>query len=60
MASRKLIAVDFEVFGMVQGVFFRKHTQKQAKKLELKGWCKNTQQGTVSGQLEGEQESVEI
>ncbi|XP_065075136.1 acylphosphatase-2 [Ochlerotatus camptorhynchus] len=53
MAS-KLFACDFEVFGIVQGVFFRKYTQKQAITLGLKGWCKNTRDGTVKGQMEGE------
>ncbi|XP_019558405.3 acylphosphatase-2 isoform X2 [Aedes albopictus] len=50
----KLFACDFEVFGIVQGVFFRKYTQKQATSLGLKGWCMNTRDGTVKGQMEGE------
>ncbi|XP_068246201.1 acylphosphatase-2-like isoform X1 [Palaemon carinicauda] len=60
MATKKLISVDFEVFGIVQGVFFRKHTQKQAKKLEIRGWCKNTDRQTVEGQLEGVEQQVSI
>ncbi|XP_031847868.1 acylphosphatase-1 [Nomia melanderi] len=55
----KLVGVDFEVFGRVQGVFFRKYTQKRGKELGLKGWCMNTSQGTVVGRLEGEKEKVE-
>ncbi|XP_062554330.1 acylphosphatase-2-like [Armigeres subalbatus] len=54
----KLFACDFEVFGIVQGVFFRKYTQKQATSLGLKGWCKNTRDGTVKGQIEGEVKSM--
>lgn len=27
MSSEELLAVDYEVFGRVQGVFFRKYTQ---------------------------------
>ncbi|XP_027227092.1 acylphosphatase-2 isoform X2 [Penaeus vannamei] len=34
-------------------VFFRKYTQRKAKELGVRGWCKNTEQGTVIGQLEG-------
>ena len=34
--------LHFEVFGKVQGVFFRKHTQAEAQKLHLVGWVKNT------------------
>ncbi|XP_069494155.1 acylphosphatase-1 [Ambystoma mexicanum] len=48
-----LLSVDYEVFGKVQGVFFRKYTQAEGKKLGLVGWVKNTQQGTVQGQLQG-------
>ncbi|XP_072762991.1 acylphosphatase-1 [Anoplolepis gracilipes] len=55
----KLLAVDFEVFGVVQGVFFRKYTQKRGKELGLKGWCMNTSNGTVVGHLEGEKSRVE-
>ncbi|PSN41634.1 Acylphosphatase-1 [Blattella germanica] len=55
----QLISVDFEVFGKVQGVSFRKYTEKQAKKLNLRGWCMNTKAGTVTGNLEGPQQKVE-
>ena len=37
-----LIAVDYEVFGRVQGVFFRKFTNEKANSLGLRGWVKNT------------------
>ncbi|XP_058818979.1 acylphosphatase-2 [Topomyia yanbarensis] len=57
MAS-KLCACDFEVFGIVQGVFFRKYTQKQATSLGLHGWCMNTRDGTVKGQMEGEERNI--
>ncbi|XP_055609859.1 acylphosphatase-2 [Uranotaenia lowii] len=57
--ATKLVACDFEVFGIVQGVFFRKHTQKQAVALGLRGWCMNTRDGTVKGQIEGDEKPVE-
>ncbi|XP_049537987.1 acylphosphatase-2-like [Anopheles darlingi] len=57
MTSAKLLACDFEVFGIVQGVFFRKHTQKYASSLGVRGWCKNTADGTVKGQIEGEEKA---
>merc|ERR1712105_32934 len=53
-----LIAVDYEVFGKVQGVFFRKFTNEKAQSLGLRGWVKNTRDGTVTGQLEGDQARV--
>merc|ERR1719310_2734627 len=49
-----LLAVEFEVFGKVQGVFFRKYTNEKALSLGLMGWVKNTRDGTVRGEMEGE------
>ncbi|XP_045533684.1 acylphosphatase-2-like isoform X2 [Pieris brassicae] len=54
-----LRSVDFEIFGRVQGVFFRKYTKNQADKLGLKGWCMNTSRGTVQGQMQGPNDKVE-
>ncbi|NXP44815.1 ACYP1 protein, partial [Heliornis fulica] len=47
------VSVDYEVFGRVQGVFFRKYTQLEAKRLGLVGWVQNTSHGTVQGQVQG-------
>ncbi|KAM7358608.1 acylphosphatase-1-like [Cochliomyia hominivorax] len=55
MGSRQLYACDYEVFGKVQHVYFRKYTEKKAKELGLHGWIMNTQQGTVKGTIEGTQ-----
>ncbi|XP_047509264.1 acylphosphatase-2-like [Pieris napi] len=57
--SMALRSVDFEIFGRVQGVFFRKYTKNQADKLGLKGWCMNTSRGTVQGQMQGPNDKVE-
>ena len=46
--------LSFEVRGKVQGVFFRKHTQAEASRLGLRGWCENTKSGTVRGEAHGE------
>lgn len=43
----------YEVFGKVQGVFFRKHTQKEATHLGLVGWVRNTDQSSVEGEVAG-------
>ncbi|CAF3338545.1 unnamed protein product [Rotaria sp. Silwood1] len=56
--SGSLISCDFEIFGTVQGVFFRKYTQKQATKLNLVGWVKNTSSGTVKGHMEGRKDDI--
>jgi acylphosphatase len=47
--SSKLLSVDFEVSGLVQGVFFRAQTQLKAGSLGVVGWCANTKSGTVIG-----------
>ena len=57
-ATAKLVSVDYEVFGKVQGVFFRKYTQQEATKLKLVGWVMNTEQGTVTGQMQGPEDVV--
>ena len=59
MAAAKLLHVDFEVFGRVQGVFFRKYTQQKAKSIGVRGWIRNTKQNTVHGELEGETSTIE-
>ncbi|KAK5857330.1 hypothetical protein PBY51_010582 [Eleginops maclovinus] len=59
MCNEDLISVDYEVFGRVQGVFFRKYTQAEGKKLGLVGWVQNTGAGTVKGQLQGPSRKVQ-
>ncbi|CAH8566370.1 unnamed protein product, partial [Dicrocoelium dendriticum] len=51
---------EFEVYGKVQGVFFRKYAREYAKKVGLVGWVKNTEQGTVCGVFEGPDEAVSL
>ena len=55
-----MIALDFEVFGKVQGVFFRKYTQKKGNELGLRGWIMNTKNRTVKGQIQGESGNVNV
>ncbi|RMF27840.1 MAG: acylphosphatase, partial [Cyanobacteria bacterium J083] len=47
------------VSGKVQGVGFRMHTLKQAKKLNLKGYVRNLSNGNVEIVAEGEDEKVD-
>ncbi|CAG2057845.1 unnamed protein product [Timema podura] len=42
------------VYGIVQGVFFRKNTVLKGRELGLRGWCMNTSEGTVRGAMEGQ------
>ena len=57
-SSIRLLSFDYEIFGKVQGVFFRKNTAEEAKKLKLVGWVMNTDKGTVVGQAQGNEDKV--
>ena len=56
--AKKIKSVDFEIFGRVQGVFFRKYIQKEAINLNIVGWCMNTERDTVIGQIQGTEKSI--
>lgn len=51
---------EFEVFGRVQGVFFRKYTKQQADSLNITGWCMNTRDDTVKGEIEGPEDKINL
>ncbi|CAF0919650.1 unnamed protein product [Brachionus calyciflorus] len=57
-ATLKFLNIDYEIFGKVQGVFFRKYTQQEGKKLGLVGWVMNTEKGSVVGQIQGKEDAV--
>ncbi|MCF7823234.1 MAG: acylphosphatase [Candidatus Marinimicrobia bacterium] len=48
-------AISFLVRGRVQGVAFRAFVKSSAQQLGLKGWVKNDIDGSVRGQVEGDQ-----
>lgn len=54
-----LFVQSFEVSGKVQGVCFRKHTRKQAERLGMNGWCRNTEKGTVEGEIQGSEQQLD-
>eukprot|EP01036_Dinobryon_divergens_P021247 gene21247-29177_t len=58
IASSPLESVEFEIFGKVQRVFFRKYTKAKADELKIKGWVQNTPTGTVIGQAQGPQDKI--
>lgn len=58
-SKEPLRSCDFEVWGTVQGVYFRKHTQEQATKLNLVGWVQNTKRKTVEGYMAGEKTNID-
>lgn len=52
--------VSIHVFGMVQGVGFRYFVKKNANKLELSGYAKNNDDGTVLVVAEGDETDLLI
>lgn len=51
--------VLIKVHGLVQGVFFRAHTQEEARRLGLTGYVKNTYDGGVETVAEGNRAKLE-
>lgn len=49
----KIIAMQIQVFGRVQGVGFRYYTQIKANELEIAGFVKNKADGSVFIEAEG-------
>ena len=50
---------QFQIHGKVQGVYFRKHTQQECKRLGVIGWVMNTTHKTVVGHAEGPKPSID-
>jgi acylphosphatase len=46
------------VRGRVQGVWFRESARRRAEELGVAGWVRNTPEGTVEAELEGDAEGV--
>jgi acylphosphatase len=53
-------AITAIISGRVQGVWFRGSTQKKAMELGLTGWVKNTTDGSVYLEAQGEKSHLEI
>lgn len=51
--------VRLRIYGRVQGVGYRAWTAQKAKKLGLKGWVRNLDDGTVACEAQGAQEAIE-
>jgi len=52
-------SLHMKIFGRVQGVWFRAHTQKEAQRLGLAGWVRNTPDGAVEVLVQGKRGAVE-
>ena len=53
------IRVRVRIEGLVQGVYFRAHTEEEALRLGLAGWVRNRPDRSVEAVFEGEAAQVE-
>jgi len=53
-----LVQVDFELYGDVQGFFFRRYAKDKAAELNVTGWMKCSRKGVVVGQLQGNKDKI--
>ena len=53
-----MVARKIQIFGKVQGVFFRATTKTQADNLGLNGWVKNESDGSVLIEVQGSEEKI--
>ena len=51
--------LNIKVYGLVQGVFFRKSAKDMADELAVPGWVRNEHDGSVSIMATGEKETLE-
>ncbi len=56
MALKRRVRVV--VYGLVQGVFFRQSTRRQAEALGVAGWVRNLPDGSVEAVFEGDAAAV--
>jgi len=50
--------IVIDVYGKVQGVFFRYNTKRKAKKLGLEGYAENKPDGSVHIEAQGEKSDL--
>lgn len=55
---KKIICIHAVIYGKVQGVFYRQGTYQRAQELNLTGWVKNNEDGTVELRACGTKEAI--
>lgn len=53
-----MLSRHYRITGRVQGVAFRASTARQARSLELKGWVKNCNDGSVEVRVAGDEQRI--
>ena len=58
-AEQPIVAFRVEIYGRVQGVWFRAWTEKTARNKGLSGWVRNRSDGSVEALIVGPANEVE-
>ena len=53
-------AIRLKIYGTVQGVFFRQSTREKANELNISGWVRNCEDGSVEVEAEGEETGMKV
>ncbi len=53
------VARKLRIHGRVQGVFYRESMRREAERYGVKGWVRNSADGTVEAHVQGAPEAVE-
>jgi len=53
-------AVKIKIKGTVQGVFFRQSTVEKARELDITGWVRNCEDGSVEIEAEGDENLLRV
>ena len=53
-------ALQLKIKGIVQGVFFRQSTVEKARELDITGWVRNCEDGSVEIEAEGDENLLRV
>ena len=53
-------AIQLKIKGIVQGVFFRQSTVEKARELDINGWIRNCEDGSVEMEAEGDENLLKV